>query len=75
MTLTADEHAEALAAAWARLNETRHYLRSAEAFTSGHDDCCDKARARAAVLAEQKRDLERREATLVSLLDKLEASR
>lgn len=73
--LSLDERLEVIAAAYARLFETRRYLRDAEAFTSNHSDCCNVAQARAGVIAEQKRDLEKREETLVKLLDKLEDGR
>ena len=72
--MTPEELSEATQAAWDRLSETRRYLRSAEQFTTGHADCCSVAKARSAVLAEQRHGLETREATLVSLLDKLQVT-
>lgn len=66
--LTASQLNEAVQALHARLDETRHYLRPAAAFTSGHADCCDVARAKAAVLAEQRRGLEQREEHVLGAL-------
>lgn len=73
--LTYDERLEAIASAYDRLFETRRYLQSTAAFTSGHADCCDVAQARAAALAEQRQGLEQREKTVLSLIEKLEADR
>lgn len=71
--LTDDERATAISALFAYQAETQHYLRGYQ-FASGHDDCCEAERDRAAVQAEQRAALQKRLGLIVAAITKLGGS-
>jgi hypothetical protein len=69
-SLTDDERSTTISALFAYQAETQHYLRGYQ-FASGHDDCCEAERARAAVRTEQKAALQKRLGLIVAAITKL----